>query len=103
VDSETGSIVEVKPFPSREVSTSIACALIFASTLSSAAALWQHTSASAVASLVETSSHGLVSATVGGAAVALAWIPVFLVTVACLAILIMVLAVIILDRLTDND
>ncbi|ORX97561.1 Ca2+ regulator and membrane fusion protein Fig1-domain-containing protein [Clohesyomyces aquaticus] len=103
VNDDTGSEVDVKPFPDRKVTLSILIALGFATPLAFAAALWQHTAAASVACLAETVSGDSVHAVVGGAAIALAWLPVFFLALAFVAAMVMYLSIRILDRLTDDN
>ncbi|KAF2728886.1 hypothetical protein EJ04DRAFT_503343 [Polyplosphaeria fusca] len=98
-----GSIMQVKPFPSMQISKAAVVALTFATALAFASALWQHTSAAAIASLAETTSRGLVHASVGGSASALAWVSFFLLILSDIAIVVMVLSIIVLDRLIADD
>jgi len=78
-------------------------AIAFATTLAFAAALWQHTSASSIVCLAETASRESVHASVGIGAVVLVWLTVLLLALVFLAMLPAVLAVTVLDRLTDED
>ena len=103
VDEQTGSVVDVKPFPSHAIMRILLVAIAFATTLAFAAALWQHTSASSIVCLAETASRGSVHASVGIGAVVLVWLTVLLLALVFLAMLPAVLAVTVLDRLTDED
>jgi hypothetical protein len=103
VDRETGDLIEVKPFPSRRITLILVVLTGFASGLAFVASLWQHTAASAIASLTETVSRGAVGASVGGAAVALVWLPFVLLFTGFLGISIMVKSIAILGSLTDEE
>ena len=101
-DELTGSTVDVKPFPSRLVSSATAASLGFASALAFGSAVWQHTSAASIACLAETMSQSQVNARVGTAAVALVWIPVFLIALAFLAMAGMIVAIIIFNKSIED-
>lgn len=103
VDGETGDLIVMKPFPSRRITFILVVLTGFASGLAFAASLWQHTTASAIASLTETVSHGTVGASVGGAAVALVWFPFALSFTVFLGIFVMVISIAMLDRMTDEE
>jgi hypothetical protein len=102
-DRENGDLVDVKPFPSRRITLILVALTVFASRLAFAASLWQHTAASAIASLTETVSRGAVSASVGSAAVALVWFPFVLLFTVFLGVSIMFLAIVMLDSLADEE
>lgn len=73
IDESTGEEVDIKCFPSKfTLQTSITatlCAAIFALM----AALWQHTAATTLASLIEGLDFGNVKASVGSTSVGLVW------------------------------
>lgn len=93
----------MKPFPSHTISKTLVATLGFAVPLAFTAAHWQHTSASSVACLAEMASGSSVSAIVGGGAVALVWIPVVLLALVFVALLVMLIAIQMLDRLIDDN
>lgn len=102
-DEETGSEVDVKPFPNRKV-TEICCACTGLGTLFTfTSALWQHTASATAATILETSAISIVKAGVGGTATALAWLTFSLWLSIFIGTAVMILSITLLDRLTDND
>jgi len=65
-------------------------------------AIWQHTAAVAAASVIESICYNSVKATVGNAAVAQAWITVALLMIVTIGMVVMLVAIAVLDRLTDG-
>jgi hypothetical protein len=101
-DERTGSMVDVKPFPSRPVSrVALTCSFV-ASMLLLISSLWQHVGSVGAATMAETAFYGNVHTAIGAQAVLMAWASFTLVSVAALGLTVMVLSIIILDRLTDN-
>ncbi|KAJ5152924.1 uncharacterized protein N7482_009402 [Penicillium canariense] len=98
-----GSAVEVKPFPSRQVSHAAlgASAVGFAFGLISA--LWQHINSAAAASMAEKLSYGQITGHVGPAAMAFGWIGVVLIGVETLGLLVMIMSIKIIESLADDD
>jgi hypothetical protein len=102
-DERTGSDVDVKPFPSRPVSqVALACSFV-AAVLLLVSSLWQHVGSVGAAAMAETAFYGNVHTDIGAQAVSMAWISFTLLTIAMIGLLLMILAIMVLDRLTDND
>ena len=99
---ETGSDINIKPFPSRPVSQGVLFLLCAASLFLGTSALWQHVAAASAASMIDSGSQGFLSGHVGPAAAGLVWLTLALVGVAAIAILVMVMSIRLLDRLTDE-
>ncbi|KAK4557013.1 hypothetical protein LTR86_005994 [Recurvomyces mirabilis] len=102
VDERTGSEIEVKPFPSRNVAKICLFASGLATLLALTAALWQHIAAAAAASMVEEATGNGVSGHVGAAAAALAWLGFGLSGLATIGIAVMIYSISVLDRMTDE-
>jgi hypothetical protein len=101
-DRETGSIVDVKLLPSRQVSR-ICAACITLSTLSSlTAATWQHVAAISSASVVEYAFHKGWNTEVGWVAAGLVWASFFMNAVVMLGLIIMKYLLTVVDDLTDG-
>jgi hypothetical protein len=100
-DLTTGSDVDVKPFPSRPVSlVTLSCATV-AAIMCLIASLWQHVGSVGAAAMAETVNYGNVRTDVGAGAMAMAWTGFTLMTSVAIGLLIMILAIIVLDRLTE--
>ncbi|KAJ5441556.1 hypothetical protein N7491_003962 [Penicillium cf. griseofulvum] len=99
---ETGSVREVKPFPSRPVSQ----VCLFVTTASFGfgfvSVLWQHINSSATATMTEILTYGAVSGHVGGAAMVFGWISITLIATAGIGLLVMILSIELIRRLTDE-
>jgi hypothetical protein len=101
--SETGSEVEVNPFPSR-LASQLAIACLGVSTIfSGISVLWQHIAAVAVATSTTALIGGAVKSHVGTASMALAWAAMLLLAISTAGVLVMILSIALLDRLTDDD
>ena len=103
VTTYDGSEHEVKPLPSRPVSQVALSLSGFAVFLSFVSAFWLHIGAAAAATTLNIVFGDTISASVGPAAVALAWIAFFSGSVAWLALFIMILSIKLLDLLTDEN
>lgn len=101
-DRETGSELDVKPFPSRPVSQ-VALSLIFiASIFVLVSVLWQHTASVAAATVAQDMGNGSVKSGVGTSAMVLGWFGFVLLIIVTIGLLVMILSIIVLDRLTDD-
>jgi hypothetical protein len=100
-DLQTGSLVDVKPFPSMPVSCLVLALTFSSSTLLLVAGLWQHVGSVGAAALVEAAYLGNVKTVIGVRAIALAWISFVLMTFVTIIMIIMVVSNFILDKLTD--
>jgi hypothetical protein len=100
---ESGSDVEVKPFPSRPVSHGVLVVLVIGFCLGITSILWQHINSSSTASMAEILNYGAVSGHVGAGSMALGWISVFIIGMVGLAMQVLIMSISILRRLTDDD
>ncbi|KAJ9647211.1 hypothetical protein H2201_003361 [Coniosporium apollinis] len=99
-DANTGSEVDVKPFPSRPVSQ-VALALIFiASIFVLVSVLWQHTASVAASTVAQDLGNGSVRSGVGTSAMVLGWFGFVLLIIVTIGLLVMILSIRALDRLT---
>lgn len=101
-DARTGSNIDIKPFPSREVSQAIAFALLMASLLVLVSCLWQHVAAASVVTTVSSMSQQRIVGHVGAVAAVLVWLSLALVVFTFLGILVMIISIYTLDMLTDE-
>ncbi|KAF3390576.1 hypothetical protein F1880_009083 [Penicillium rolfsii] len=100
---ESGSAVEVKPFPSRPVSQA-ALALIFVSSVFVlVSVLWQHTASVAASTIAQDFGNGVVKSGVGTSAMVLGWFGFVLLVIVTIGLLIMILSISMLRKLTDED
>jgi Ca2+ regulator and membrane fusion protein Fig1 len=103
VDELTGSIVDVKLFPSQNV-TRIGIGLSFLSTLLGiGAAFWQHASSATAATMMKLWGLNLISAKVGAVATAFVWISAVLPCAVFWGIITIALSVMVLDILTQSE
>ena len=72
--NETGSEIDVKPFPSRPVSNLALAVSVLATLLALVSTIWQHTASVAVATTVQDMGYGTIKSEVGAMAMALAWV-----------------------------
>ncbi|KAJ5772425.1 Ca2+ regulator and membrane fusion protein Fig1-domain-containing protein [Penicillium odoratum] len=100
---DSGSEVEVKPFPSRAVSQAALGIISLSFGFAFISVLWQHINSSSTASMAETLTYGAVSGHVGTAGMILGWFAVALIGGVSLGLLIMILSISIIDRLTDSS
>ncbi|KAJ5089411.1 hypothetical protein N7532_008095 [Penicillium argentinense] len=100
---EDGSVVEVKPFPSRPVTQAIAIALVVGFGLGLVSILWQHINSSSTASMAETLTYGAVSGHVGAGAMALGWVAIGIIGVVGLGIVAMIMSISLIRLSTDDD
>lgn len=95
----TGSMIDVKPFPSKVVSR---IALTFsgvAAILLLIAGLWQHVGSVGAGAMAEMTNYGNVKTEIGTGAITMAWVSFTLVTLVSTGLLVMILSIMILDRL----
>ncbi|GJN82031.1 hypothetical protein PLIIFM63780_005568 [Purpureocillium lilacinum] len=88
-----GSLREIKPFPSRAVSTLALLSSLLATAVAYVAALWQHTSCAATGTLFESLRYGAVEVHIGAGAAALGWISVFVCAVCGVGMIVMILSI----------
>lgn len=101
-DAETGELVDVKPFPSKASVNITTVCLVLGSMLSVVAALWQHTAAIAVASVVESIGHGTVMTSIGSTAMTLSWTASVLLVILSFLAYIAKASLEVLDKLTES-
>lgn len=101
-DENTGSTVDIKPFPSRPVSQVALSNAFVAAILLLTASLWQHVAAVGAAAMAEAANYGNIKATIGTGAMAMGWIGFTFEMIATIGLLVMILSIIVLDRLTDD-
>lgn len=100
-DLQTGSDVDVKPFPSRPVSQ-VALALIFISSIFVlVSVLWQHTASVAASVIAQDFGNGSIKSGVGTSAMILGWFGFSLLIIVTIGLLVMLLSMSVLDKLTD--
>lgn len=100
-DENTGSMVDVKPFPSRPVSNVALAFSSVAATLLLIAGLWQHIGSVGAAAMADMANYGNVRTDIGAAAVSMAWAGFTLTAIAAMGLLTMILSLRALDRLTE--
>ncbi|CAI6333447.1 unnamed protein product [Periconia digitata] len=101
-DERTGSVVDVKPFPSRPISQiALSCSFV-ASILLLISGLWQHVGSVGAAAMADIAYHGSVHTDIGAQAVAMTWASFTLIMISAIALLMMILSILALDRLTDD-
>ena len=103
IDRETGSEVDVKPFPSRPLSQAALFLYSAAAAFSLISALWQHIATATVASVADIVYQGTVKAQTGVTALVFAWLAFFLLAIIAIMVLVMILSIHLLDRLADDD
>ncbi|KAF1813000.1 hypothetical protein P152DRAFT_503658 [Eremomyces bilateralis CBS 781.70] len=101
-DEETGSVTEVKPFPSRAVSQCALAATFLASFFTLISAMWQHVSAAAAIATLEVSLLGVITAHVGAVATAFVWLQLLLLVLVTLGLLVIIVSLAILNELTSD-
>jgi hypothetical protein len=99
-NGSTGSLVDVKPFPSRAVSQVALTVSSVAAVLLLVAGLWQHVGSVGAAAMAEMANYGNVETDIGTVAVAMAWAGFTLTTIVSMGLLILILSIRALDRLT---
>lgn len=100
---DAGSEVDVKPFPSRTLSTIATLLSTFASALALLSMLWQHVASVTFVTNAENMTYRLVKGRVGVVGLALGWLAVFTMIAGSIGLVVMILSVRLLDRLTDED
>ncbi|KAJ5998749.1 hypothetical protein N7451_006559 [Penicillium sp. IBT 35674x] len=100
---DSGSDVEVKPFPSRPVSQA-ALALIFVSSVFVlVSVLWQHTASVAASTIAQDMGNGSVKSGVGTSAMVLGWFGFVLMVIVTVGLLVMILSIRMIRKLTDDE
>ena len=93
----------MKPFPGKVLTYSICGLLAAAAFLSLISSLWQHVAAVAFTTTIEKMAYGSVKSEVGAGAIGFGWVSLALYIVAFCAVLTMILAIRVYDRLTDRN
>lgn len=101
-DELTGSDVDVKPFPSRPVSQAALACCFVAAVLLLVSSLWQHVGAVGAAAMADAAYFGNVKTAIGSTSMLLSWISFSVATVSTIALLVMIISIVVLDRLTDD-
>ncbi|KAJ5728019.1 hypothetical protein N7493_004349 [Penicillium malachiteum] len=99
---EDGSSVEIRPFPSRQVSRAALAAAALGFSFGLMSALWQHINSAAAASMAEKLSYGQITGHVGPAAMAFGWIGVALIGAVSLGLQVMIVSINLIIKLTDE-
>lgn len=101
-DQHTGSMVDVKPFPSRPVSMAATSQAFVSALILLVASLWQHVGAVGAAAMAESANYGNVKSAIGAGATSLAWTAFTLETIAAIALLFMIVDIYVLQN-TNTD
>lgn len=101
--SETGSIQERKPLPSRRICQVALAASFIAAVLELATILWQHTASVATATTVTEMAYGTVITRVGIVAMTFGWMAVALSIVVLIGLLVVILTMQIVEEFNDED
>ncbi|EME40054.1 hypothetical protein DOTSEDRAFT_116176, partial [Dothistroma septosporum NZE10] len=101
-DEQTGSTIDVKPFPSRPVSHICLLLSLLSTVFFLVSALWQHISAATCASLVASVTEDRLQGSVGGVSAALCWMAFALAALLFAGVLVVILSLRLLDKLTDE-
>ena len=102
VDERTGEELEIKPFPSRDISRAAAKVLDLGAFLLLVSAIWQHVAAASAASMISSATQGHVTTHVGAWAVALVWVGFVLSLIPAIGVETMITSFSLLDELTDD-
>ena len=100
---ETGSLRDVKPFPSRHSMWFSALAAGLAALLMFVSVLWQHVASVSTACIVEKVVLGGIVTQVGAAATMFAWLSVATVVIVFMFLSAMIWSIYALDLLTDDE
>ncbi|KAI0592858.1 Ca2+ regulator and membrane fusion protein Fig1-domain-containing protein [Biscogniauxia sp. FL1348] len=99
-DSE-GSEREVKPFPPRPITMTIAALMSIASALGFVSAFWQHIGAAGASTLLKLLTYDMAEAQIGAAAMTLGWLGASCACVTTIGMVIMILSIQLLSQLTS--
>ncbi|KAJ5197980.1 uncharacterized protein N7498_007097 [Penicillium cinerascens] len=100
---ESGSDVEVKPFPSRPVSQAALALIFISSVFVLVSVLWQHTASVAASTIAQDMGNGSVKSGVGTSAMVLGWFGFVLLVVVTIGLLVMILSISLIRKLTDEE
>lgn len=101
--NEAGEQEEVRPFPSRTLTTVILALLSLSTILALISTMWQHIGAVAAANSISAALGGAVSNRVGAASMALGWAAVGVIAVSTIGVVVMFISIALLEKLTDDD
>ena len=101
-DRETGSMVDVKPLPSRKISAICAACITLSTLFSLTAATWQHVAATSSASVVKHAFDKGWETEVGSVAAGLVWASFFMNAIVMAGLIVIIYLINLLDRLTDE-
>ena len=101
-DERNGSNTDIKPFPSRPIAqAAMACSFV-AVVLLLVSSLWQHVGAVGAAAMADAAYFGNVKTAIGATSTLMNWISFSIASISTVSLLTMILAIIVLDRLTDD-
>lgn len=98
---DSGSDIEVKPFPSRPVSQAALALIFIASVFVLVSVLWQHTAAVAASTVAQDFGNGSVKSGVGTSAMILGWFGFALFILVTIGLLVMILSIRAFGELVD--
>lgn len=101
--NQSGSDVEIRPFPSRPATATCLLAMGLAFGFGLVSIFWQHINSISTALIAETLTYGAVSGHVRGTSMALGWITVALIGCVGLGLLFMKLSIDHVTGLTDDE
>ena len=100
-NATTGSLVDVKPFPSTATTHAALTVSSVTAMLLLVAGLWQHVGSVGAAAMAETANYGNVKTDIGTVAVVMAWIGFMLSTIVSIGMVILVVLLQAIDKLTN--
>lgn len=101
-DERTGSDIDMKPFPSRPIAqAALACSFV-AAVLLLVSSLWQRLGAVGAAAMADAAYFGNVKTAVGATSMLMAWISFGIASISTISLLMMIIAIVVLDRLTGD-
>lgn len=103
MDSESDSEREVKPFPSKALSSIILILTAFSGLLCLISALWQHLSAAATATMAHAFTYGAAAGNVGAPAMVFGWLGTALILIVFMGTVLLVLTQMVLSKLTEGS
>ena len=98
---DTGSDIEVKPFPSSKASQGTLAVLSLALLLTVISIIWQHTASVASTTTLQAMTYGTVHTEVGVVAMVLGWVGLVLIVLSFVGILASTISVFMLESLSD--
>jgi hypothetical protein len=101
-DELTGSVIDVKPFPSRPVTQVAFFLAAISAVFAGIAALWQHASAASSVIILEEVTSKFIKVSTGPGAIALAWLGATFPVFASVGILVILVSLSILDQMVGS-